>query len=463
MNSTLKKIYTILPKPIQNSVSEIWYRVPSHIKYGQAYSDMFDLLKKSETWSKDQLATWQIEKIKQLSIHAYETTSYYNKSFNDAGFNPYNLKDFNDFSGLPVIDKITVQKNIDGLLSNKYSRQHRQKMTTGGTTGNQMNFYVQKGFTIPRERAFFHYLWEKAGFDHKKDALVVLRNNILPHNQLWEYNHIEHKWLIDPFHLTDENCEKIICFLNEIKIPFFHVYPSSAIILSSYINSTGHRLTYTPKAIFASSENLYSGQREVIEKAFNAKLLLHYGHSEMCCVAPWCLDENHYHINEIYGYTELLDDNDNTIYAPNKIGEITCTGFNNYVFPLIRYKTADYAAYASHRGKCSFEGRVFNSIEGRWRQEMLLTSKGNKISMTSINFHSDIFDNIKNYQFFQDKAGFVQLRIVRKESYTQKDEYGIKSAMLEKLGDDTVLDIQYVKDIEKTANGKFRYVISKIK
>ena len=165
----------------------------------------------------------------------------------------------------------------------------------------------------------------------------------------------------------------------------------------------------------------------------------------------------------IYGYTELLDDNDNTIYSPNKIGEITCTGFNNYVFPLIRYKTADYAAYASHRGKCTFEGRLFESIEGRWRQEMLLTSKGNKISMTSINFHSDIFDNIKNYQFFQDKAGFVTLRIVRKESYTQKDEYGIKSAMLEKLGDDTVLDIQYVKDIEKTANGKFRYVISKIK
>ena len=90
------------------------------------------------------------------------------------------------------------------------------------------------------------------------------------------------------------------------------------------------------------------GQREIVETAFGCPMLLHYGHSEMCCVASWCLEENHYHLEELYGYTELLDAAQKVIIEPGQMGEITATGLNNYVLPLIRYRTADYAAYAEH-------------------------------------------------------------------------------------------------------------------
>lgn len=462
MKDKLKQIYSFLPGIIKSRVDEMWYRLPVQLKYGTAYIDMLNLLKESETWSKEKIYDWQTATVKKLLLHAYNTTKFYKCSFDNAGFDPNTFSYLDEMEKIPVIDKKIVQENLNDMLSDSFSKGMRQKMTTGGTTGNQMTFYAQKGFTIPREIAFFDYLWGKAGYLAGKSEKVILRNNVIANECLWEYDNKSHAWIIDPYHLTEENCEKIIIFLNKIKIPFFHVYPSSILALADYMNKNNHRLEYVPKAIFASSENLYKGQREIIENTFGCKLLLHYGHSEMCCVAPWCLKENHYHLNEVYGFTELLDENNDVINVLGKIGEITATGFNNYAMPLIRYKTADYASYSSENHSCGYSGRIIENIEGRWLQEMLVTSQGNKISMTAINFHSDVFDNVKFYQFYQDKPGFVTMKIVKEKSYGAKDEYAIKEAMQEKLGKYLALAVEYVDEIEKAPNGKFRYIISKL-
>ena len=132
------------------------------------------------------------------------------------------------------------------------------------------------------------------------------------------------------------------------------------------------------------------------------------------------------------------------------------------MLPLIRYRTADYAAYAEHNSKCHYSGRVLQDVEGRWLQEMLVTSKGNKISMTAINFHSNIFDRVKFYQFYQDTPGKVTMRIVKNDGYTQMDETAIRHALEGKLGEFLDLEFSYVDAVEQTQNGKYRYIISKI-
>ena len=204
------------------------------------------------------------------------------------------------------------------------------------------------------------------------------------------------------------------------------------------------------------------GQRETIESAFRCPVLLHYGHTEMCSVASWCLKATHYHLGEVYGYTELLDEEQKVITELNKMGEITATGFNNYVFPWIRYRTADYGEYAGDVGSCSCSGRVLKTVEGRRLQEMLVTSNGNKITATALVVHSDVFSAVRFYQFYQDTPGKVTIRIVKNESYTKEHEEAIRQEFGQRLGAFIQLDIAYVESVEMSKNGKFRYVISKL-
>ena len=459
MQKQLKNIYGQLPSYLQNCIDEIWYCLPQDFKFGSAYSKMLNLLIEKDGWSKDKIDFWRNEEIRKVLIHAYNTCPFYNKHFKAAGFNPMTYRYIEDLENIPPINKDIVQDNLVDMLSNAFSSKDRVFLTTGGTTGKQMSFYNQRRVTFAKEKAFYDYLWSKVGYMAGKSEKVVLRNNVLK-DRLWKYNYREHTWIIDTYHLTDENCRKIITKLNELKIEFFHVYPSAVLCLAEYMHRHNDYLLYTPTAIFATSENLYKGQREIIESAFNCRMMMSYGHSEMCSLASQCLSGDHYHIEEMYGYTELLDENQETIKKVGKKGEITATGFNNYVMPLIRYRTADYAEYGEE-DNCG-DGRVLRNIDGRWLQEMLVTSQGNKISMTAINFHSDVFDNVKFYQFYQDAPGLVTMKIVKEKSYEAKDEHAIKEAMQEKLGKYLALAIEYVDEIEKAPNGKFRYIISKL-
>ncbi len=76
--------------------------------------------------------------------------------------------------------------------------------------------------------------------------------------------------------------------------------------------------------------------------------------------------------------------------------------------------------------------------------------------------HSDIFDNVEQYQFYQDEIGKLHLRIIKKSSYTSRDEKNIINEFKLKLQDKVDLIIDYVTEIERTDRGKHKFLIQKI-
>ena len=151
----LRGIYDNLPSSLQRGIDELWSAIPPNIKLGTAYGDMRKLLSVSDSWTQDQIHAWQNTVIKKLLHHAYSTTVFYRRIFDDAGFNPESFQDVFDLQRIPSITKQTVQENMQDMLSNAFSYKHRIRMTTGGTTGRQLVFYAQKRFTMAREKAFF--------------------------------------------------------------------------------------------------------------------------------------------------------------------------------------------------------------------------------------------------------------------------------------------------------------------
>ena len=63
--------------------------------------------------------------------------------------------------------------------------------------------------------------------------------------------------------------------------------------------------------------------------------------------------------------------------------------------------------------------QLLNLIDGRWGKEYLNGNDGFNLTLTALNMHSNIFKNVINFQFYQNKIGEVELLIIPNKYYSQ--------------------------------------------
>ena len=83
----------------------------------------------------------------------------------------------------------------------------------------------------------------------------------------------------------------------------------------------------------------------------------------------------------------------------------------------------------------------------------------NLISITALNMHTDVFDNVQQMQFYQREKGKVELRLRRKTGYSEHDSKRIVASLNEKMGDTMEVTLTFPDDIPLMPRGKFRFVI----
>lgn len=460
----MKSLYDHSPGLLKGGIDSIWGAIPDSVKYGSRYRQYTRLLKQSQWWSRAQMDQYQIDKLKSTLIYSYEHIPFYRASFTRAGFDPYHFHSVDDIGRVPFTDKTVILHNAQNILSDQASQNKIRLQTTGGTTGEQLRFYMGENAYFEREIPFVNAIWERTGYQRGKSKIAQLRNQIMKNGGLWEYDYKHRCLVFDTYHLTDENISLILDKIVSEHIEYLHTYPSSALILCDYIERNQIEFKGSLRAILVTSENLYEGQKEKIEKYLRARCFTFYGHSECSAIAGWCEYSDKYHVQSEYGYLELIDENGDVIKEPDRTGEIVCTGFDNEVMPFIRYKTGDYSSYSHNQTcKCGRHYILLNQISGRWTQELFIGIQGNKISMTAMNMHSDIFKNVMNYQFVQNDPGICILKIVKNKEYRADDEKGIMDEIKKKFGSSLNVEFEYVNSIERTVRGKQRFIVQNIK
>jgi phenylacetate-CoA ligase len=164
----------------------------------------------------------------------------------------------------------------------------------------------------------------------------------------------------------------------------------------------------------------------------------------------------HYYFVPQYGYAEFG--------PPNQDGlrEVIGTSFHNLVMPLIRYRTGDYVRLVENNGDLEFPVPAASEIAGR-EQEFLVSGTGRKISLTAFNMHDAIFDNLYAVQFFQERPGFAEFRYIPGPRFESSRLAAVESGIRRKLGDDFQIEIKRVADVEKTAAGKHKWIVSSLR
>lgn len=441
----------------------VYVAVPLLLHY-KKFRKTYKFLQKSQWWSQEELNEYQLNQLDKLLKHAYKNVPYYKKIFDDQNLKPSDIQDFKDLQKIPFLSKEIVRKNLNDLKANNYPKYKFEYISTGGSTGIPLGFYVEKNIWFAEELAYSKILLNRVNCDFK-DRFVYLREFVISSadkGKLWKYSLFGRCLILSSYHLSEVNLSKYIEIIRSFKPKFIVAYPSSIIIIARYMKRNNIEPIKTVKAILVGAEKLYDWQRCLIEETFvGCRLLDYYGNAERAVLSSTCEKSCYHHIFPQYGIIELIDKNGKPVTEEDKPGEIVATGFNNFIFPFIRYKTGDVGVFTSRKCSCGLNYSMLKVIEGRL-QEYIITKNNRPISMTALNMHSNVFDNVKQFQFYQEKKGQVVLNIVRYDNYTEKDTKYIKRELYKKIGDDINLSIQFVDEIPRTMRGKRRFLIQKL-
>jgi phenylacetate-CoA ligase len=109
---------------------------------------------------------------------------------------------------------------------------------------------------------------------------------------------------------------------------------------------------------------------------------------------------------------------------------------------------------------CGRNGRIIEKIIGR-NEDFIITPEGRKIGRLDFIFKP--LNTVVESQIIQESLDQILVKVVPMIGYTAKDEKLIKEMVSKYIGKSIHVRIELVKSIERSANGKIRYVISKVK
>lgn len=426
------------------------YYIKKLIRQGFTFNKILKELEQSQYFTVEQLAELQNKKLRKIIEHCYKNVPYYTELFDKLNLKPEDIKTKEDLDKLPFMDKHTVKQNADKLLAKNKLKWLCNVGTTSGTTGTPLNLY-RDYYSINFEQAMLRRFWNNAG-DNNCRKIILRGDLIVPVEQVeppfWDFNPADNELIMSSYHLLQKNAKIFIEKIKEFNPQIIYAYPSSIYLLAKHFSHAGER--FDLKAIFTSSEKLEDKHKELVEKTFNCEIYDWYGQAERVAAVAQC-EKGTYHIVEDYSIVETIPTEDGF--------ELVGTNLNNYIMPLLRYKTGDFIELGENKCSCGRNFREVKAIQGREANYILLTDGPKYVAFNHI---PRGVENIIELQFVQEKINELIINIVAMPEFSQKDKDLLIKNVLEHTCPNLSIIINEVEQIPRGSGGKFKEVINKL-
>lgn len=425
----------------------------------------YDELKRSQWLSLDQVKQLQEMKLQKLVRHAYQHVPFYRQRFDAAGIKPSDIRTIEDLNKIPLLSKKDVRENIYfDLLSDNHKKSEILRIQTSGSTGEPFVCFADRHQLEIRWAATQRSLeWTGYRFGDKQARLwhqtigmslsQIVREKI---DALFN-----RRVFVPAFELSDKNLKKFMEKVAKHQPVLIDGYAESFNFLAHYVKEHGIP-GFRPKAIISSAQTLPDQSRAVIEGAFGCKVFDKYGSREFSGIAYECdAHDGHHVVAESY-IVEILKDGRPA--RPGEVGEIVITDLSNYCLPFIRYRIGDLAVAMDNTVPCAC-GRglpKIGKIEGRV-QAIIVGTNGNYVP-GALFFHlAKDFDHIiRQIQVQQEELGSVTLKVIKAPAFNDEAFEEMLAALRKFLGDDMIINVQFVDHIPMVRTGKQQGSISKI-
>lgn len=442
---SLFSLYSKLPVFLQNAVVNLQGYIIQKRRFN---SNFFRELTRFE--GRD-ASTIDYDQLKVFMHHA-KRSSFWNDKFKkyDIDIDSPHLVD--EIKKLPILTKEEVRANIETIKLD-VPGDKVIPIGTSGTSGSSLKFTQ----TISMENKQWAVWWryrKRHGIDVDTWMAWFGGKTIVPVDQkkppFWRINYPMKQLMFSAHHLSIDTVEGYYDRLKNSKVEWIHGYPSQISFLAGLILEKGLEPLRDIKFISTGAENLMDHQIAVIQAAFGIRPFQHYGLAEGVANISQ-LPSGKWQIDQDFSYVELVptEVEDDLFY-------IVGTNYSNLSFPLIRYQTNDLI-----RVKKVGEDIEIISIDGR-KDDFITLPNGVKLGRLGFIFKNADF--VKEAQIYQKSVSQILLRVVKNNNYDEQiHEPILRKECQQRMGDEIMIDFEYLEKIPRTTAGKFQYVVSDVK
>jgi len=362
-------------------------------------------------------------------------------------------------AGWPTLEKQTYRDRCEEFIATDRPRSQLIRGKTSGTTGTALPLWYTRE-ALAEEFASFWRQRRSFGVQLSDPNLTFSGQLVVPfriaHPPFWRVNRWAGQTLFSLYHMTPANLRAYVEGIHAAPARYVQGYPSSIHLAARALLDAGRPLAPGRlAAVFTSSESLLAFQRETIEQAFGAPVRDRYGVSEFCVSMTECR-ERRLHVDMEFGIVEVEVQEESETWER---GPLLVTGLANDATPFLRYRVGDVGTRSKTACACGRPGDVFLDVDGRI-EDYVMTPDGRLVGRLDHIFKEQL--DIAEAQILQETREAVEVRIVRRQSWSDASEHSLRKEIRSRLGDAIRVDLVFVDAIARESNGKFRAVKSAV-
>jgi phenylacetate-CoA ligase len=414
---------------------------------GQRMMTRLRFLRQAQWWDPERLEMERTRQLRNLLAVAYREVPFYRSLFGS-------LPTPEDLGSLPIVTKAALRAGYPHLTTRNTGQRCHENRTSGSTGAN---FCVREDAeTAGWHRASLLLAFEWSGWQLGEPHL---QTGVTPRRGLVKT--VKDRLLrcayVSAFDLSDEALDRALQLLDRRGIVHVHGYPASLFYLARRALQTGWNQPL--RSIVSWGDTLYDHYRQMIQRAFGARVLDTYGISEGMQVCAQCEQHGLYHIHALDVIVECVDDEGRPVPA-GQPGHLLLTRLHPGPMPLIRYRVGDLAVMSDRFCVCRRGFSTMESIQGR-DTDVVITPAGNRLIVHFFTGILNHFTDVESFQVVQESADAMLVRVVPSTGFTKQTPRKIVSA-LRKNGADLEIEVEVVNAIPVAVSGKSRLVINKL-
>ena len=450
-------VFNVAPLPLKGFGLGLNSLLGFRKKYGSIFRRELAALRARRKLGPDDLEVSQHKLLADFLHQVWASNGWYRDAMIESGVdlaaiaaNPVGA-----LSRIVPLEKQVLKDNIEAIASTDIPL--FVVSNTSGTSGSPMDVPYdaagyQKGFAYWRR--FYDEMGLGDSFRNARFSGRVLLGEARAPRVFWVHDWCERRLFFSTYHMTEANLPAYVAKLNRYRPELIDGYPSALAILARFIESSGHRLTFKPRAAATTAETLFDEDRDVIERVFGCKVYNQYASSEGApFITECCLGRMH--LNTDTGYFEFQP-----VPGSEDVKELVVTSFRNLKLPLIRYRIGDTVrldADGSPPCACGSPFPTIAAIEGRVDDLLYSTERG------AIGRLDPVYKGvvgIDRSQIIQQGEDDFRILVVPGAGFTPATLEVLERNFRNRVGHLVSLATDVVDDIPLSANGKFRAVIN---
>ena len=413
----------------------------------------------SECMGRGELAQLQLERLESTLSRVYMNAPFYRKKFDEAGFNPDDLRTLEDLRKLPFTSKNDLRENYPyGLFAvplREVVRLHASSGTTGMATvvGYSKNDIKTWSNLVARVLA--------AGGITKDDVIQIAFNYGL-FTGAFGLHYGAERLGASVIPISSGNTRRQIQIMQDFKTTALVGTPSYAMLIADTMMEMGiNPNSMSLKYGLFGAEPWSDAMRGELESKLKIVATDNYGLSEVMGpgVAGECTERHGLHIAEDHFLVELVNPETLKPVQPGEIGEMVITTLTKEAFPMIRYRTRDLTRLIPEPCACGRTMTRMARVMGR-TDDMLIIRGVNVFPQQIETVLFEIEGVAPHYQIVIDRKGALDETTVNVEVSESmffdemKKQSALKETIKKRLASELGISVE-VKLVEKKKLERF--------